>query len=249
MTQEIELIVRGQTLRGTLRRPEAMNGTAVVLLHGFGGRANSRMKEALAEQFLNMGCAVVQVHFSGHGTSDGAFRDMTIPIQVQEARAMLDLAWNTDGVSRVLIAAHSQGGTVAALLAGDEPARVNGLMLLSAAGHISDGCRRGVLQDAHFDPQIIPDTVAMFGYELSGAYFRAAQTLDEYGHAARYPGPVCIIHETEDAIVPVWCADKYHEAFPDSEKHLLPGHDHRLLDQLPEVTAILREFIERHHLI
>lgn len=243
----VALEVEGFTLRGVLHWPEEPGERvpAALLLHGIGSHSRCRHMEAVAETLRSLGMATLQMDFVGHGQSDGSLMDMTVPFEVRQARAMLELLRAQPGCGPVMLAAHSQGGTVAVLLAGDAPGDVDAMLLLAAAGHISEGCRRGWLQDARFDPAGLPPEICMMTLQLSGEYFRTGQTLTEYAHAACYPGPVCLLHAGEDSIVPSSCAVRYHQTFPDSELHLLPGSSHSFRDTLPQVLETARRFTLR----
>lgn len=59
------------------------------------------------------------------------------------------------------------------------------------------------------------------------------------------PGPVCIIHGSNDGTVPLWCSEKYDAIYANSEMHIVEGENHLIIRKRPEVIAIILDFLRR----
>jgi pimeloyl-ACP methyl ester carboxylesterase len=136
----IELVYRGQTLRGMEHVPEVSGDKvpAVVLYHGFTGNKLEphRMFLKISRALEESGVAAFRYDFLGSGESDGNFEEMTVSKEVAEAHAILDSVKQDPRIDpeRVMLLGMSMGGLVASLVAGDRPADVAKLMLLCPAG-------------------------------------------------------------------------------------------------------------------
>lgn len=73
----------------------------------------------------------------------------------------------------------------------------------------------------------------------------SSQELDIYGTSAQSEGPVCIIHGTEDGIVPLWCSEKYDSIYVNSTLHLVDGENHLMVSHLKETNRIILDFLKK----
>lgn len=125
----------GPAVRGVLHRPPGGAGDGLVLVHGAGGSARAPLLVAVAERFAAAGLAVLRC--------DLPFRQARAkgPPRPGEAagdregirRAALALGRLVPG--RVFLGGHSYGGRQASMLAAEDPACADALLLLSYPLH------------------------------------------------------------------------------------------------------------------
>ena len=78
--RKVEIIRDGLVLRGELDQ-EGADRPLVILMHGFGGSMGKTDREILPvlnEKLLEAGFQTFRFDFDGHGSSDGAMKDMDI---------------------------------------------------------------------------------------------------------------------------------------------------------------------------
>ena len=121
----------------------------------------------------------------------------------------------------------------------DLPERPKCLVLLAPAAVLKDDALAGRCMHARYDAANPPAYVNVLFHKLGRDFILEAQQLPIYETSARYSGKVCIIQGGNDKIVPVSYAEKYHQAFKDSELqmyedegHFLNGNKARLTDRI-----------------
>ena len=214
-------------LNAVLERTDENPRPLVIVLHGLTSDMTRRHTLDACGAMRGAGFATLRVDLYGHGTSGGEFRRHTLFKWVSNVLTAVDWAGSRDFVTEIWLSGHSQGGLAAALAAGMEPDHVRGLILRAPAFMIPRGAREGELLGYRFDPLHIPDEIpAVNGLSLDGNYLRVAQTVYPEEAAARFPGPVLILHGDADDVVP--CADsvEYARRFPDCSLEILPGETH-----------------------
>jgi pimeloyl-ACP methyl ester carboxylesterase len=121
------LIVDGRALEVAWWGPPASTGSAIVLLHeGLGSVSMWRDFPLLLA--TRTGCRVMAYSRYGHGTSDPSATPHTIAFMHEEARilpAILDAA----GIARAILFGHSDGGSIALIVAAESAGRVEALVL------------------------------------------------------------------------------------------------------------------------
>lgn len=226
----VEIKRDGLTLRGILNTPKKDKFDLVILMHGFtadkGDQPGSLLYE-LANNFEERGLATLRFDFNGHGQSDGEFKNMTVLNELGDAEAILEYARSIEGVEKLYLLGHSQGGVVASMMAGYYPDKINKLILLSPAATLKDDAQNGNLQGSEYDPNNVPDELRILdGKTVGGFYLRTAQKLPIYEVAGLYKGPVCLIHGSDDEIVNNIASERYSDTYSNSELHLIPSADH-----------------------
>lgn len=212
----------------------------VLLFHGFTSNRNAALLTSIASRAVGGGMLVIRLDFNGHGDSEGDFRNMTVANEVEDANALLERVLDgTLGIRarRIFLAGHSQGGVVTGLLGGLYADVISGLVLLAPAATLVDDAVCGATRGLVYDPTHIPAVQDYGGRELGGFYLRVAQVLPLYQIAARFDGPVCLIHGTEDQIVDPRASLRYRRAFHHAELHLLDGLEHSLINRDPDAAA------------
>ena len=227
---DVEIKRDGLTLRGTFNKPAATKFNLVILMHGFTSNRGvdpDQLLYQLAKRFEEKGLATLRFDFNGHGQSDGKFVDMTVLNEIGDAKAILDYGRQIEGVEKIYLLGHSQGGVVASMIAGYYPEKIAKLALLAPAATLKDDALKGSTQGYTYDPNNIPDTLPIKkGLTLGGFYLRTAQTLPIYEIAKEYHGPVCLVHGMKDTVVDKIASTRYDDVYTNDTLHLLDDADH-----------------------
>jgi len=219
----------------------------VVLMHGFMANKSLEPLKGIAIRLVERGIAALRFDFDGHGKSDGKFCDMTVLTELDDARAVYDYAARLDFVSKIAFVGHSQGGVVAGMLAGELGAdKINCLVQLAPAAVLKDDALNGVLMGKHYDPKNPPKSLRVFFHKVGKDYFTVAQTLPIFETSAKYEGPVCLIHGTNDTIVPHSYSETYHKVYRNGELHILEGENHFLSKRRKEVYFHTLDFLTKN---
>ena len=215
----------------------------VILMHGIFSSKDYPPMPTIARELARQGIWSVRFDFNGHGKSDGKMEEMTIARELADARAIWDSVVKLPYVTAVVLLGHSQGGAVASMLAGElardgmPPA---GLVLLAPGSIIKEATQGGRFFGQEFDPADPPSYIKCFHhYKLGRDYLVQTQLLDIYGTAELYQGPVCIIHGADDGIVPLWCSERYHEIYQNSQLYVLKGENHLFLKKGKKVARLV----------
>src|SRR5579859_2973763 len=203
--KDISFQVDGQKVVGTLELPEGAAKPAVILLlHGFKGSRNELQIPSLkvgiyaraADAWAAKGLASLRIDFRGGGDSDGSFEDTTISGQVKDALAAVEFLQTEKSIDRTRIAlvGWSQGGAVAATVAGRTKRLLRAIALwnplVSPAGSI----------EAVFGAEVVRAGLASGGQSITvklpwgtevalrTAYFEDLFTIDPVAELAKYPG-------------------------------------------------------------
>jgi uncharacterized protein len=136
------------SIRGFLHRPSGPCANKLVVTHGAGGNCRAPLLIALADAFSDAGYAVLRC--------DLPFRQRRpfgppLPKSSAEDRAALAeavAAMRALGPGAVFLGGHSYGGRQASILASEEPASCDALLLLSYPLHPPN--RPGQLRTGHF---------------------------------------------------------------------------------------------------
>lgn len=235
--QEIPITLsnHGQQLVGMIHIPDDDESSpAVLMLHGFTGtRIESHfIFVKMARRMAEAGYFVMRFDFRGSGESEGEFREVTVPGEVDDAEKAL--AWLRQrpevDPERVVLLGLSMGGCVAAAVAGEDE-RTAGLILWSAIADLMEIVQTAGSQRAAAEqpPSNQPEETLDFGGNLIGLPFietigeiKPLQSLQDFKR------PVLIIHGTEDQTVPPEHAERYYQVLGPghAELHWIAGADH-----------------------
>ena len=209
-------------------------GPPVVLLHGLGGSGRwwDRNASALAERFH-----VHVVDLVGFGDSRGGER-----IGVAAASELLVRWLDRLGLERVSLIGHSMGGRIAADCAADFPARVERLVLASAAIYPASAGRplrvTGLLRSLRStSPGFVP-ILAVDAYRAGPrTLWRAAS--ETLVHCAedrltQIATPSLVVWGERDTIVPLATGEQIARLLPRSELVVIPKAGHNPMWDRPD---------------
>ena len=214
---KLSVIVEQPTLK------EGQKCPVVIQMHGFCGNKGG-MHELIANKLVNSKVASVRFDFNGHGESEGLFQNMTVPNEIEDAKAIYEYVSSLPFVSKIGFLGHSQGGVVASMAAGElGDDKVSALVLMAPAAVLREDAIRGRLK-------------------LGKNYIKTAFSLPIYETAAGYQGPAAIFHGNNDKVVPYTYGERYHKIYPLSEYHYLPGEDHGFSQSLDSISDLIVKF-------
>lgn len=202
--------------------------TLAIVMHGFKADMNSAVTVGVAKHLNEVGIPTLRFSFAGCGDSDGDFADMTVFSEILDAIKVVEYAKQKLGVKHLYLVGHSQGGVVTSMVAAYYHDLVDKAVLLSPAASLKDDACQGKCQGSTYDPQHIPGTVDVTGFQVGGAYFRTAQLMPIYETAQHYDRPTLIIAGASDSIVDPSFAKKYNTVMPNTKFYLLDDAEHDL---------------------
>ena len=218
-----------------------------ILMHGFMSRKDLYPIPSIADSLAKEGIASIRFDFDAHGKSAGKFKKMTVSGEIADAKAIVEYALSLPFVTEIAFVGHSQGGVIAGMLAGElegQPGRPACIVQLAPAAVLKDDALSGRCMNAKYDPTDPPESVNVFFHKLGRDFILEAQQLPIYETSAKYTGRVCLIHGTQDTIVPVSYSERYHNEYPDSELHLLEGEGHMLNNDKSALVGMVVGFLK-----
>ena len=234
---KLSVIVEQPTLK------EGQKCPVVIQMHGFCGNKGG-MHELIANKLVNSKVASVRFDFNGHGESEGLFQNMTVPNEIEDAKAIYEYVSSLPFVSKIGFLGHSQGGVVASMAAGElGDDKVSALVLMAPAAVLREDAIRGNTFGKVYDPLTLTEDVELFGgLKLGKNYIKTAFSLPIYETAAGYQGPAAIFHGNNDKVVPYTYGERYHKIYPLSEYHYLHGEDHGFSQSLDSISDLIVKF-------
>jgi len=249
-TQNLTIDGSKGKLAAILQKPQLAQGEKVpmvIIMHGFGGRKTENHLALIASKLEAQGIASIRFDFNGHGDSEGEFKDMTVPNEIEDAIKVFEYVRDLRYVSTVSVLGHSQGGVVSSMVAGKLGAQIKAAVLMAPAAVLRDDAIRGSTMGATYDPLNLQGDVELFGgrQKLGAEYIRTAFSLPIYETAINFKGALCVIHGTGDRVVPYTYGVRYTTQSDNAELYLLPGEDHGFTKDLERATDIAVEFLVR----
>jgi len=232
--QFVEFTSGAHTLRGMLHLPQGRRPfPAVMLCHGFSGHRIEAhfLFVTIARRLARAGVAALRFDFAGSGESDGEFADMTVSREVDDAAAALEFLRRHPAVSpdRIGAAGLSLGGAVAALLAGRRGADLRAVALISA---VAEPARiLSFIRTGKFEVQLAQrDYIDWDGLMVRRAFLQDLERLTPAEAIAAWPGPLLVVHGSEDATIPPSEAYTYRQRRADADTptrfEIVRGADH-----------------------
>ena len=160
--------------------------------------------------------------------------DMSVLTEVQNLQDALTLVKSLDGVdpARITLIGASQGGAVTTLVAEQNPAGVEHVVLLYPAFSLFDDARQRFAT-----PSDIPETVDLMGLTVGRRYYADILGMDIYDHMAGYHGTVTIFHGTADNLVPLSYSQRAATTFSNATLTPLDGEGHGFSTAAQETVA------------
>jgi len=219
----------GETLAGTLHRPEGVPVGAVLAGHCFTCSRHTGVLRRICIHLAEAGFLALRFDFSGNGQSHGRFEQSTWSKQIAEMESAI--AWMQNrGSEWIGLAGHSLGAAIA-LLTARRQAAVSAVCRI--AGRISPARPMHFLTPLQQKELIAAGRVEFTsrGRELSlnRDFFEDAgrHDLTEASRSLRIP--VLVVHGDRDEIIPVSEAHLAKAANPDHvELEIISGADHML---------------------
>ena len=247
--KHIALRRAGLTLRGVLEKQGDGSAPLVIMLHGFGGRMDAfpgGWMQEWNDALIAAGFATLRFDFSGHGDSEGEFRDMTLFSEIEDAAAFLRWAMTLPDVTDIHLLGHSQGGVVAGMLAGYYHDKIGKLVMLAPAASLKTDAIEGTCMGVRYDPQHIPEALQIGRSLTGGFYFRIAQTLPIHEVTAQFAGPALAVIGGADTVVHAENIRRYGETMPHCQVVEYPTLDHGLgggehAQSVQEVVEFLKD--------
>ena len=223
----------------------------VLLLHGSpgSGAAFRRLGPGLASQRT-----AIAPDLPGFGGSSAEVPDYSIRAHAAMTLQLLDSL----GVARAHIVGFSMGGGVALEMYRADPARIASLTLLSSIGvqehellgdyylnHAIHGLQLFAIWTLR---ELVPHFGLADGGFLSHAYARNFYDTDQRPLREilrRYPGPMLILHGTDDPLVPAAAAEEHHRIVPQSEMVLLEGNHFMTFLEPERIGPPIADFLSR----
>ena len=115
------------------------------------------MFELICDTLQAHGIASIRFDFNGHGQSEGEFKDMTVPNEIEDAKKVVAYVSSLPYVNGLAIAGHSQGGVVASMTAGElsealgKPA-FKAVALMAPAAVLREDAIKGNTMGKMYDP-------------------------------------------------------------------------------------------------
>ena len=235
-------------LSAIIQKPELQAGQQcpmVVFCHGFGGRKEGSLFELIADTLQAHGIASIRFDFNAHGESEGEFKDMTVPNEIEDAKKVVEYVRDLRYVSDLAIVGHSQGGVVAAMTAGELGTEAfKAVALMAPAAVLRDDAIRGSTFGKQYDPFDLGEYVELFGgMKLGANYVKTAFTLPIYETAAKYQGSALIVHGNADRVVPYTYGERFHQIWPKSEFVMQEYYDHGFSQNIYRSTDIVAQYL------
>ncbi len=224
-----------------------------IVQHGLTGHMEETHIVAVAAALREAGVATLRVEMYGHGKSGGSFGRHTLLKWVDNMLDVIDYAKGLPFVTDLYLCGHSQGGLLTMIMGALRPDDLRAIIPMSPAIVIVNAARTGTLFDMSFDPAHIPDRVPTTNPKLtkngtkpayySGDYFRVAQRLHMDEAIDGYPGPVLLVHGTDDDGVPAQDSIDAAARYANAQIALIEGDDHCYHRHLDEACAAVQRFV------
>jgi pimeloyl-ACP methyl ester carboxylesterase len=197
------------------------------MCHGFGGNrtefGNAFVR--LAERLSHRGMAAYRFDFAACGESDGDLADLTVSDQVDQVSAVLDVLTRHREIDAggLSLLGMSLGGLTASLAAAK--CEVNALALWAPA---ATAIAASGTAEVEYWPEVLDKGYwDFYGLPVYRGFFEDGYSIDPWGDAASYAGPVLFAFGDGDVVVPREAVDRYRVVYGDRfEEHCFAGVGH-----------------------
>jgi putative redox protein len=238
----------GETLTGTLHRPERPPVGTVVAGHCFTCSRHTGVLRRICGELCAAGFMALRFDFSGNGQSQGRFEQSTWSKQILEMEAAIALV-QKKGAPWIGLVGHSLGSAIALLAA-------RRMKSVSAVCRVAG--RIGQTRSRHFLTPLQQQTLEQTGQveftsrgrqlKLNRDFFDDAHRYDLTAATRSLTVPMLVVHGDRDEIIPVGEAHMAKAANPGMvDLAIIPGGDHMLTrpDHQQQVTRTVTEWFCR----
>lgn len=233
----------GLQLRGTLR--DNGNRNFVLFVHGFRSDCQGTKARFLSDWTNAAAVDFSCVELSGHGHSDGNFRDFRLSSLLSDLETIIAALDR-----RLILVGSSMGGWLAVLAAQRHPERVQGLLLLAPGfnfiqnhfgalpTHILAAWKAAGRRNFESD-------YGLGRYELDYRVIADARAFDVLTHPQSVSCPCFIVHGQNDKEVPVAVSERFLERLeaPTKALYVVPNGDHRLHESFDLIARLLHDLL------
>lgn len=211
------------TLRGFFTKPNEVKDV-VVMLHGYTGHKNENgfLFKQIASSLASIGVASLRFDFMGSGDSDGDYVDMTFLGEVEDAKDIIDYAYELNNKQQIILLGFSMGGAVAGYVSKIKEEKIKKLILMAPAGCMKEHAIRAF----NVAPKVDENSADIGGFCIGRKYAEGFVGFDLYDGVPTFDRPVIIIHGGADQAVPLEFSKKYHDLYKDSSYHIIDGASH-----------------------
>jgi len=213
--------LQGLMLRGYVNIPDGAS-RIVVMFHGYTGNKTEHNASfrTMSRKLADLNIASLRMDYACNGESDGEFIDFRFDQALDDARLMLNYAFNISNIQEVDVLGFSMGGAIASLVCNYKPIRR--LLLWSPAADLAINLRR------RYDNNEKDENGNIYSpaFPLSEALVKSMEKYDFYSEASKFLGKVFIIHGRNDKAVDYLCSARYATRFPNANLHIIDGAGH-----------------------
>ena len=217
----------------------------VIIAHGFNANKEMNLLADLSNQLNQRGIATLRFDFNGHGQSEGAFVDMTIPNELEDARRIYAYSAKLPDIESVSMVGHSMGAVVVALLAGELGTdKIKTLVLMSPAPELTEDTAKGDLFGVRYDTKNIPEYITLSnGLQVGRAFLTTTPHVKIFETAKLYAGPVLVVHSADDPLVPYRYGVEFSHIYKQARLETLHGFDHNFTQDTPAVNKKITDYL------
>ena len=212
----------------------------VILGHGLTGNQDRELYTSLCQLLADRGWPTLRFSYSGHGNSEGNFKEMTITKEVDDLQAILD---QCKGTKKIAYIGHSMGAAVGTLTAAKDD-RITLLASLAGMVHTKQ------FYDQEFSEQQ-PDHSLMWEKEecpLSQTFksdLYSIQTVIPATKDVRLPW--LFLHGSEDDVVLPHHSEDLFNAIRGKKKHIVyQGINHQFDGHYTTVANDLDQWLTQY---
>ena len=244
MQKAVQIKSQGLTLRGMLHTPDFFSGKIpiVCIFHGFTGHKAGPhfIFVKLSRKLEELGIASVRFDFSGSGESDGAFIDMTISKELQDAENILEYVKALDFVDKdnIGVVGLSMGGLISGILASEHKEDIKALCLWAPANNM----RKVFAEDRTIEEIEAFRNKGFYdyhGFSLGFGYYNDIKGLDIRNRSAGFDKNILILHSDNDSSVPIVFSKMYLELYKDRAKRIVIEGGEHTFETVPTEKQVL----------
>jgi fermentation-respiration switch protein FrsA (DUF1100 family) len=200
----------------------AHNGAVIIMVHGHAGNRCELLPEA--GFLVEAGYGVLLYDSRSSGESEGTLSTLGLLEVADVQGAVQFVLTQTDGVGRIGLMGHSQGGGTV-IRAGARLPAVSAVIAESAYTSLEDNISTGVQKLLGLPPFPFAPLVVFFGQREAGMDITQVRPIDDI--AALSPRPILLIHGAQDEVIPVSNAySLYAVASEPKELYVIPTAAH-----------------------